>query len=146
MDEGHGHNSNWWPTLFSHKFDSKFLRHKAASIIRPHSACDNPDQRVISETIPNIPIHFQESNKVQVKSSQFGSFDASLMLHHQYQRREPNTKLQSQGQLQQILRFKFKATATAKSHFRGSFPTLKLVRGLCFVRWTWCCGKKTKNL
>ena len=36
---------------------------------------------VISETILNIPIHFQESNKVQVKSSQFGWFDASLMLN-----------------------------------------------------------------
>ena len=52
------------PCLLSHKFDSKFLRHKAAWIFRPHSACDNPDQRVISKTIPDIPIHFQDSNKV----------------------------------------------------------------------------------
>ena len=146
MDEGHGHNSNWWPTLLFHKFDSKFLRHKAAWIFRPHSVCDNPDQRVISESIPDIPIYFQDSNKVQVKSSQFGSFDASLMPHHQYQRCKPNTKLQSQGQLQHILRFKFNATATAKSQFGSSDPTLKLVRGLCFVRWTLRCGKKTKNL
>ena len=68
------------------------------------------------------------------------------MLHHQYQRREPNTKLQSQGQLQQILRFKFNATATAKSHLGSSGPTLKLVRRTLLCAMDLVLRKENKEL